>query len=58
MEVLITLGVLFLALIIVVPLIERSNMRISSETASKVARWIWPLIMLSLVIQLIFMMVR
>ena len=58
MEVLIILGVLFLALIIVVPLIERSNMRISSETASKVARWIWPLIMLSLVIQLIFMMVR
>lgn len=58
MEVLIILGVLFLALIIVVPLIERSNMRISSETASKVARWIWPLIMVSLVIQLIFMMVR
>ena len=58
MEVLIILGVLFVALIIVVPLIERSNMRISSETASKVARWIWPLIMLSLVIQLIFMMVR
>ncbi len=58
MEVLIILGVLFLALIIVVPLIERSNMRISSETASKVARWIWPLIMISLVIQLIFMMVR
>jgi len=57
-EVLIILGVLFLALIIVVPLIERSNMRISSETASKVARWIWPLIMISLVIQLIFMMVR
>ncbi|QPG04667.1 hypothetical protein IT774_10580 [Salinimonas marina] len=58
MEVLIILGVLFLALLVVVPLIERSNMRISSETASKVARWIWPLIMISLVIQLIYMMAR
>ncbi|WP_137167411.1 hypothetical protein [Salinimonas lutimaris] len=58
MEVLIILGVLFLALFIIVPLIERSNMRISNETAGKIGRWIWPLIMVSLVIQLIMMMFR
>lgn len=58
MEILVILGILFLALFIVVPLIERSNMRVSGETASKLARWIWPLIMISLIIQLIMMMVR
>lgn len=58
MEVLIILGVLLVALLIIVPLIERSNMRISSETAGKISRWIWPLIMVSLVIQLIMMMAR
>ncbi|WP_170145460.1 hypothetical protein [Salinimonas sediminis] len=58
MEVLIILGVLLVALLIIVPLIERSKMRISSETAGKLSRWIWPLIMVSLVIQLIMMIAR
>ncbi|MBU2978864.1 hypothetical protein [Alteromonas sp. C1M14] len=58
MEVLILLGVLFLALIIIVPLIERSKMRISGETAGKLSRWIWPLIMIALVLQLIRMMMQ
>ena len=56
MEVLILLGVLFLALIIIVPLIERSKIRVSPQTAGKISRWIWPLIMILLVIQLIRMM--
>ncbi|QJR79711.1 hypothetical protein CA267_002310 [Alteromonas pelagimontana] len=58
MEVLILLGILFLALIIVIPLLERSKLRVSSETASKISRWIWPLIMIMLVLQLIMMMFR
>jgi len=58
MEVIIILGVLLVALLIIVPLIERSKMRISSETAGKLSRWIWPLIMVSLVIQLIMMIAR
>ena len=58
MEVLILLGVLFLALFIIEPLIERSKMRVSPETASKISRWIWPLVMISLVIQLIRMMMQ
>ncbi len=58
MEVLILLGVLFAALFIIVPLIERSKMRVSPETAGKISRWIWPLVMISLIIQLIRMMMQ
>ncbi len=55
MEVIILLAVLFGALLIVVPLLERSKMRISNEDAAKWARWIWPLMGILLVIQLIRM---
>ncbi len=58
MEVLVIVGILFLALFLIIPLIERSKMRISSEESAKIARWIWPLIMIALIIQLIMMMVR
>lgn len=58
MEVLILLGVLFLALIVIVPLIERSKMRISAQAAGKLSRWIWPLVMIALVLQLIRMMMQ
>lgn len=58
MEVLILLGILFLALIIVVPLIERSKMRVSNETSNKISRWIWPLVMIMLIVQLIMMVMR
>ncbi len=58
MEVLVIIGILFLALFVIIPLIERSKMRISSEESAKIARWIWPLIMIALIIQLIMMMVR
>ena len=53
MEVLILLAVLFGALAIVVPLIERSKMRISSEDAAKWAKWIWPLMGILLIAQLL-----
>ena len=53
MEVLILLAVLFAALVIVVPLLERSKMRISNEDAAKWAKWIWPLMGVLLVVQLI-----
>jgi hypothetical protein len=53
MEVLILLAVLFGALVIVVPLLERSKMRISNEDTAKWAKWIWPLMGLLLVAQLI-----
>lgn len=43
MTVLIILGVLFLALVIIIPLVEKSNVRMSDETTAKISRWIWPL---------------
>ncbi|MFC4699704.1 hypothetical protein ACFO4O_05995 [Glaciecola siphonariae] len=54
MNVLVILGVLFLALIIIVPLIEKSGMRVSNEASSKMARIILPLIIIAMVIQLLF----
>ncbi|WP_177247870.1 hypothetical protein [Alteromonas sp. V450] len=56
MEVLILLAVLFGALAIVVPLIERSKMRISNEDAAKWSKWIWPLMGILLVAQLLRML--
>lgn len=58
MEVLILLAVLFGALFIVVPLIERSKMRISNDDAAKWAKWIWPLMGILLVAQLIRLMLQ
>ncbi|GAC22337.1 MAG: hypothetical protein CL579_02550 [Alteromonadaceae bacterium] len=53
MTVLIILGVLFIALLVVVPLLERSSFRISNEQMSKMSRWILPLLVVMVVIQLI-----
>lgn len=53
MEVLILLGVLFGALALIIPLIERSKMRISNEDAAKWAKWIWPLMGILLIAQLL-----
>ncbi|GBL03378.1 hypothetical protein [Glaciecola sp. KUL10] len=50
------LAVLFIALIVIVPLIEKSNMRVSPETQAKMGKWIWPLLVILLVSQLIMMM--
>jgi hypothetical protein len=53
MEVLIILAVLFGALFIIIPLIERSKMRISQEDTAKWAKWIWPLMGVLLIAQLL-----
>ncbi|WP_202942548.1 hypothetical protein [Alteromonas macleodii] len=56
MEVLILLAVLFGALALIIPLIERSKMRISNEDAVKWAKWIWPLMGILLIVQLLRML--
>ncbi|NVK56468.1 MAG: hypothetical protein HWE26_12700 [Alteromonadaceae bacterium] len=56
MTMLIIIGVLFLALVIVVPLLEKSNWRMSGKDMGKLSRWFWPLLMILLVAQLIKMM--
>lgn len=53
MEVLILLAVLFGALALIIPLIERSKMRISNEDAAKWAKWIWPLMGILLIAKLL-----
>ncbi len=56
MEVLILLAVLFGTLALIIPLIERSKMRISNEDAAKWAKWIWPLMGILLIVQLLRML--
>lgn len=53
MTVLLILGILLLALLIVVPLLERSSFRMSGEQMNKLSRWILPLVVILGVIQLI-----
>ena len=53
MTVLIILAILFVALIIIVPLIERSQFRMSSEQMGKLGRWILPLLVIMVIIQLV-----
>ncbi|GAC04022.1 hypothetical protein [Paraglaciecola chathamensis] len=53
MTVLIILGVLLVALLIVVPLLERSSFRLSNEQMSKMSRWILPLLVVMVIVQLI-----
>ena len=53
MTVLIILAILFVALIIIVPLIERSKFRMSSEQMGNLGRWILPLLVIMVIIQLV-----
>jgi hypothetical protein len=47
------LGALFIALIIIIPLLERSKTRISPDDLRKISCWILPLIVIVLVLQLL-----
>ncbi|MFQ3197872.1 MAG: hypothetical protein ACI8R9_000377 [Paraglaciecola sp.] len=53
MTVLIILGVLFVALIVIVPLLERSSFRVSGDQMFKMGRWILPLLLIMVTLQLI-----
>jgi hypothetical protein len=53
MTVLIILAVLFIALVVIVPMVERSNFRMSNEQMGKLGRWILPLLVIMVIIQLI-----
>jgi len=44
---------LFGALALIIPLIERSKLRISHQDAAKWAKWIWPLMGILLIAQLL-----
>lgn len=53
MTVLIILAVLVIALVVIVPLIERSNFRMSDTQMGKMGRWILPLLVIMVIIQLV-----
>jgi hypothetical protein len=53
MTVLIILAVLFIALVVIVPLIERSNFRMSDQQMGKWGRWILPLLVIMGIINLV-----
>lgn len=53
MNLLIILGTLLIALVVIIPLIEKSGMRADSPTISKLSRWIMPVLILLAVFQLI-----
>ena len=53
MTVLFILAVLFIALVVIVPLIERSNFRMSNEQMGKYSRWILPLLIVMGIIRLL-----
>ncbi|BDX06275.1 hypothetical protein [Planctobacterium marinum] len=55
MTVFVILGLLFLALFIVVPLVEKHGKRHTPEELNKITRWIWPLVGIMLVLQLLNM---
>lgn len=45
------LAVLFLALVIIIPLVERFGQRYSPEELGKITRWFFPLLLLLMVLQ-------
>jgi hypothetical protein len=53
MTVVIILGVLLVALVVVVPLLERSSFRMSDTQMNKIGRWVLPLVIVLALIQLV-----
>jgi hypothetical protein len=56
MNLLIILTVLITALMVLVPLLERSNFTIDPKTTAKISRWIIPTLIFIGVVQLIMML--
>mgnify|MGYP007051586100 CR=1 FL=1 len=53
MTLMLILGGLFLALLVVIPLIERYAPQPSAETQNKLSRWILPLVAVGLVLAML-----
>lgn len=58
MNLLYILAFVAIALFVIVKLTEKTDKEKSMAMAAKAGRWIWPLVMLSLVLQLIYMMIK
>ncbi|WP_372761724.1 hypothetical protein [Pseudoalteromonas sp.] len=58
MNIFVILISLFVALLILIPLLEKYQSKLGLEGAAKYSKYIWPLVMLSLVIQLIYVLLN
>lgn len=58
MTIIYILAILFVALFVLVKVLENSKMQISDESTSKLSRWFIPLVGVLLVVQLIMMAFR
>ncbi|AWL11558.1 hypothetical protein HMF8227_01071 [Saliniradius amylolyticus] len=47
------LGILLVALLILVPLLEKANLQFSPKTMSTMSRWVLPLVAILLILQLV-----
>lgn len=48
MSVFVILGVLFLTLVVLIPLLEKSGKRMSDESTAKLSKWIFPLLCIAI----------
>ncbi|MDX1729454.1 MAG: hypothetical protein R3203_17185 [Pseudoalteromonas tetraodonis] len=58
MNIFVILISLVIALVIIIPLLEKYQGRMGLEGATKYSKYIWPLVMISLVVQLIYVLVN
>lgn len=56
MKVVIIIGLLIIALLIIVPLLERYQHQLGLHKATKLSKYIWPLVGVMLVVQLLYIM--
>ncbi|MBQ4833896.1 hypothetical protein J8L70_11645 [Pseudoalteromonas sp. MMG010] len=54
MNIVLILISLVVALVIIIPLLEKYQSKVGLQGATKYSKYIWPLVMLSLVIQLLY----
>jgi len=58
MNIFVILISLVIALLIIIPLLEKYQSKMGLDSATKYSKYIWPLVMISLVVQLIYVLVN
>jgi hypothetical protein len=58
MNIFVILICLFVALTVLIPLLEKYQEKMGLDGATKYSKYIWPLVMVSLVVQLIYVLIN
>ncbi|GAA65610.1 hypothetical protein P20311_3421 [Pseudoalteromonas sp. BSi20311] len=58
MNIFVILISLVIALLIIIPLLEKYQSKMGLDSATKYSKYIWPLVMISLVVQLIYVLIN